>query len=63
MRIVALKQIDLPITLPFLDLLLATKRSRCRIVNLELDEPTNPVPLRKAGHQLVFVVQHASRKI
>jgi hypothetical protein len=56
MRIVAFDQVDLPISLPFLELLLAAKRHSRRLVSLKPHEPIDAVALGEAGDELFLML-------
>jgi len=59
----ALDQVDLPVPLPLLDLLLAVKRRLGRIVRLEPDELVDAVFFGKAGDDLVLVFPNSPQEI
>jgi hypothetical protein len=63
MRIVAFNQVDLPVSLPFLELLLAVKRSSRRLVNLKPYEPIDAIALGEAGDELFLVLPNPPREV
>ena len=63
MGIVAFDQVDLPVPLPFLELLLAAKRSSRRLVNLKPHEPIDPVAPGEAGDEFLLVLLNPPGKV
>jgi hypothetical protein len=62
MRVVVLDEVDLPVALPFLQLLLAMKCSSRGFVNLEPDESLALVPSGEAGDEFVLVLPNSPRE-
>jgi hypothetical protein len=63
MRIVVFDRVDLQVSLPFLKLLLAVKRSTPRLVNLKPYEPIDAVAFGEAGDGLFLVLPNPSRGV
>jgi hypothetical protein len=61
--IFALDQVDLPVPLPFFDLLFTLQCRASSLVRFEPNEPVDPVSLGEAGHDLVLVLPNPPHKI
>jgi hypothetical protein len=62
-RVVPFKQIDFPVSFPFLELFFAAKCHRPDFVGFKPNEPVDLVPFREAGNETVLVLPNTPREI
>ena len=62
-RILRLDQLDLPISLPLLELFLARNCGDRIVVDFEPDQLVDSISLREAGNRLALVLVHAANDV